>query len=195
MNFDSENGFVLQNIYVTRFKKGVADKQKKGEAVYYKIGGMNLPFVSLEKAKECKDLYDAYTLTSSSDIYLEEPEQNLFPQTQVELVYDLISRASVHGDSLFVATHSPYILYALNNSMQGYLVKDNLPDNLKGRASSWLNPKEVSVWELRDGSLSSAIDEKNKTIQDEDGLIRGNYFDRIMHNIMSDFTNYSAYYE
>ena len=84
---------------------------------------------------------------------------------------------------------------ALNNSMQGYLVKDNLPDNLKGRASSWLNPKEVSGWELRDGSLSSAIDEKNKTIQDEDGLIRGNYFDRIMHNIMSDFTNYSAYYE
>jgi hypothetical protein len=30
---------------------------------------------------------------------------------------------------------------------------------------------------------------------DEDGLIRGNYFDRIMHNIMADFTNYAAYYD
>ena len=195
MNLESENGFVLQNIYFTRFKKGLADKMKKGEAVYYKIGGMNLPFVSLEKAKECKALYDTYTQTSMSDIYLEEPEQNLFPQTQVELVYDLISRSAVHGDNLFVATHSPYILYALNNCMQGYLVKDKLPDNLKSRATSWLNPKDVAVWELRNGVLSSEVDAKNMTIQDEEGLIRGNYFDRIMHNIMSDFTNYSTYYD
>lgn len=79
--------------------------------------------------------------------------------------------------------------------MQGYLVKNKLPENLKSRAGSWLNPKEVGVWELRQGELSSEIDQKNKTLQDEDGLIRGNYFDRIMHNIMADFTNYSAYYD
>ena len=195
MNADNENAFVLQNIYIARFKKGLTEKIKNGDVVYYKIGSSNFPFVSIEKAKECKSLYDAYTLTSSSDIYLEEPEQNLFPQTQVELVYDLIRRSALHGDRIFVATHSPYILYALNNCMQGYLVKDCLPENLRGKADSWLNPKEVAVWELREGELSSEVDETFKTLQDEDGLIRGNYFDRIMHNIMADFTNYSAYYE
>lgn len=195
MNAESENAFVLQNIYNVKFRKGLAEKFMTGEAVYYKIGGVNLPFVSLDKAKECQDLYDAFTKTSYSDIYLEEPEQNLFPQTQVEFVYDIIRRCSNHGDNLFIATHSPYVLYALNNCMQGYLVRNNLPDNLKGRADSWLNPKEVGVWELRNGELSSDVDQKRKTLQDEDGLIRGNYFDRIMHNIMADFTNYAAYYD
>lgn len=195
LNVESENGFVLQSIYITKFKKGLAEKLKTGEAVYYKIGGVNLPFVSTEKAKECQSLFEAFTKTSSSDIYLEEPEQNLFPQTQVEFVYDLIHQSTKHNDSLFVATHSPYVLYALNNCMQGYLVRKNLPENLKEKSASWLNPKDVGVWELRDGELSSEIDEKNKTLQDEDGLIRGNYFDRIMHNIMADFTNYAAYYD
>ena len=74
-------------------------------------------------------------------------------------------------------------------------MRKNLPENLKEKSASWLNPKDVGVWELRDGELSSEIDEKNKTLQDEDGLIRGNYFDRIMHNIMADFTNYAAYYD
>jgi hypothetical protein len=79
--------------------------------------------------------------------------------------------------------------------MQGYLVKDRVPESLREKADSWLNPKEVAVWELREGELSSEIDETFNTLQDEDGLIRGNYFDRIMHNIMADFTNYSAYYD
>lgn len=195
MNVESENGFVLQTIYNVKFRKGLTDKLKMGEAVYYKIGSTNLPFVSIEKAKECQKLYDAYTKTASSDIYLEEPEQNLFPQTQVEFVYDILKRTKVHGDSVFIATHSPYILYALNNCMQGYLVRKKLPDNLKSRSDSWLNPKDVGVWELRNGELSSGIDPKHMTLQDEDGMIRGNYFDRIMHNIMADFTNYAAYYD
>ena len=195
MNDDNENGFVLQNIYSTKFRRGLGEKIKTGEAIYFKIGASNLPFVSEEKAKECKALYEAYTQTALSDIYVEEPEQNLFPQTQVELLYDMVKRSSKHGDSLFIATHSPYILYALNNCMQGYLVRDRLPENLKKRSASWLNPDEVAVWELRNGELSSETDMKHKTLQDEDGLIRGNYFDRIMHNIMADFTNYSSYYE
>ena len=88
----------------------------------------------------------------------------MFPQTQVELVYDLIRRSALHSDRIFVATHSPYILYALNNCMQGYLVKDCLPENLRGKADSWLNPKEVAVWELREGELSSEVDETFKTV-------------------------------
>lgn len=195
LNADSENGFVLQTIYHTRYKKGLSEKLKKGEAVYAKIGISNLPFVSQEKARECKSLYDALTQTSSADIYLEEPEQNLFPQTQVELVYDMLARSSKRGDSLFIATHSPYVLYALNNSMMGFLAKDTLPSSMLGKSNSWTSPEEVAVWELRNGVLSSETDPKNHTLQDRDGLVRGNYFDRIMQNIMADFTNYSIYYE
>ncbi len=71
-------------------------------------------------------------------------------------------------------------------------------DNIRNFISDWYMARKLhgtrnELWELRDGELSSEIDETFKTLQDEDGLIRGNYFDRIMHNIMADFTNYSAY--
>lgn len=82
--------------------------------------------------------------------------------------------------------------------MLGYKVKDKIPaDNaeLREHEKSWIDPKEVSVWEIRDGEFSSSVDKKNLTIQDADGLIRGNYFDRIMKFIMADFSNYFAFYD
>lgn len=193
INAGSENDFVLMNIYATKFKKGVQAKVKSGEAHYEKIGNARLPFVSEESAMDCKRLFDVYTKTAYSDIYLEEPEQNLFPQTQVEMMYDLLRRSSKRGDNIFIATHSPYILYALNNCMMGYLAKDKIPEGaMRKNEASWINPRDVAVWELRDGQLSTSADCVNNTLQDESGLIRGNYFDRIMHNVMADFTNYAT---
>lgn len=196
---ESENEDVLNHIYDNKFKKGLRKLMDGGGQAYIgKIGMGKRPFVSEEAYRECKQLVDAYTKTQSSDIYLEEPEQNLFPLTQMELVYELLEHAGVHGDSLFVTTHSPYILYALNNCMLGGLVERRIPkenEAMRKRAKSWISPKEVSVWEMREGELSSGIDEKYFTIQDEDGLIRSNYFDRIMKLVMTDFSNYSNYYE
>lgn len=117
--------------------------------------------------------------------------------TQVELVYELLAKSAKHNDCLFVATHSPYILYALNNCMLGYKVKDKIPKDMlemREHENCWVNPREVAVWEIRDGKFSSKVDSKTLTLQDADGLIRGNYFDRIMKLIMTDFSNYSAFY-
>ena len=120
----------------------------------------------------------------------------LFPKTQVDMIYDIIGKSSIHKDSVFIATHSPYILYAINNCMMGYLAKDNIPKGeMCKNEKSWIDPNEVAVWELRNGMLSPSEDSKNNTLQDEDGLVRGNYFDRIIHNVMADFTNYAMFYE
>lgn len=54
-----------------------------------------------------------YLVTDHCDIFLEEPEANLFPPTQTNLVEWLLDMTK--GDipnNLFVATHSPYILNA-----------------------------------------------------------------------------------
>ena len=63
---------------------------------------------------------------------IEEPEQNLFPETQCELMYHILSAVN-HGKNhrLVMTTHSPYVLYALNNCMDGYSVSDKLPENVK----------------------------------------------------------------
>lgn len=143
-----------------------------------------------ENVKSMVELEKRLSRPHYSRIILEEPEMNLFPQSQIDLVYDILKMINVSRDSLLINTHSPYILYALNNCMLGGLLKDRIDDeNLLAYQESFVDPKYVSVWELRDGEFSSNQRNQEKTIQDDKGLIRGNYFDRVMHNIMADFSN------
>ncbi len=134
---------------------------------------------------------------SFSNIVIEEPELNLFPETQASLVYFILSNIDHKRDNMVITTHSPYILYAINNCILANLVKDQLEgedwEDLDIPQSAHLDGKDISVWELRDGYIINSEGEKNRTIQDKDGLIRGNYFDRVMHNIMADFNNLMNY--
>lgn len=125
-----------------------------------------------------------------SNIIVEEPELNLFPETQKDLIYDLLGMINSGRDHLLMTTHSPYLLYALNNCMLGSLVQENMPEEeeeLQKMKDSFVKPEDVSVWEIKNGKFLPYKENPNYTIQDEKGLIRNNYFDRIMKNIMTDF--------
>lgn len=52
------------------------------------------------------------TRTSGCEIFLEEPENNLFPPTQCQLIDKLVEMTEdkEHDNSFFIATHSPYVL-------------------------------------------------------------------------------------
>lgn len=133
-----------------------------------------------------------YRLThpSASHLVVEEPEENLFPETQVELIYYMLSKLDLkdRADSLVLTTHSPYVLYAVNNCMLAHLASGEDAGGVEAVVGiprgAWLDPKAVSVWEIRDGRIP-----EGKTIQDGRGLVRDNYFDRVMHNVMADFSN------
>ena len=134
---------------------------------------------------------------SHTQFIIEEPEQNLFPKTQMELLYHLISDIN-HGRNhrLVMTTHSPYLLYALNNCMLAYLVKDKVDVGTKDEIeclSYALNPKDVSVWSLQSGWLRDAEGVPHKTIQDGRGLVRKNYFNDVMHQVMDDFNKLLEY--
>lgn len=61
-----------------------------------------------EKARK---VFDNFTSMRNTEVFLEEPEQNLFPPTQGVLAYQLMEWArGEHGGLLFVATHSPYMV-------------------------------------------------------------------------------------
>ena len=64
----------------------------------------------LKTEGQSQDTYQRFITTDHSEIFLEEPEQNLFAPTQCQLVNWLMEHTEKHGDQLFVATHSPYIL-------------------------------------------------------------------------------------
>lgn len=119
---------------------------------------------------------------------IEEPEQNLFPETQCDLMCHILSSVN-HGKNhrLVMTTHSPYILYALNNCMDGFSVSDRLPENLKSTiksASSFINPDDVNIWQIRDGKLEN--------IKDGDSVGQ-HYFNEIMNSILDDYYKIQAY--
>lgn len=194
---DSRNLILALDLHHSRYFFPMEDAATNAFVGY--INSMPYIFRDKKDYEECAQIYKNHTQISHSDIYLEEPELNIFPQTQIQLVRYLLEKIKLHDDNLFLATHSHYILYALNNCMLGYKVAENVRDagdeEMLKNQKSWTDPDRVGVWELRDGKLNPVPESPSNTIQDKDGLIRGNYFDRVMHNVMADFTNLMNYYE
>lgn len=135
-------------------------------------------------------LLDNLHKTQNSQFIIEEPEQNLFPETQRDLVYYLLGKClSKEGNRLTLTTHSPYVLYALNNCMMGGVVYDKMSDRDKNRLkcqSARIKPDDVSVYEIHDGTL--------KRIQQDDRLLGKNFFDAKMKELMDDFYVMLNYY-
>ena len=74
--------------------------------------------------KKMEDIISQYIVTDHCDIFLEEPEANLFPPTQSSVVEWLLAMTTgEQSNNLFVATHSPYIL-------NSFLEKKNIPMTL-----------------------------------------------------------------
>ncbi|REC63046.1 hypothetical protein DRF65_07405 [Chryseobacterium pennae] len=134
----------------------------------------------IEKYREVsKNLFN----THKTNLIIEEPEQNLFPSTQKQLCYKLLNYLNNEYDhSLTLTTHSPYILYAINNCMLTYLVKNKIPSNLIDRINCYnsaISPDNINIFEIKNGTINN--------IQQENGLIGENYFDSQMKEVMDDF--------
>lgn len=105
-----------------------------GEKVIEDIGGKRSSVVleingeaySMQRSdiKKMDDIISQYIVTDHCDIFLEEPEANLFPPTQSSVVEWLLAMTTgEQSNNLFVATHSPYIL-------NSFLEKKNIPITL-----------------------------------------------------------------
>lgn len=115
---------------------------------------------------------------------IEEPEQNLFPTTQRDLVYYLLKTIN-HGRKhrLLVTTHSPYILHAFNNSMLLGQVKEMLPKEIMEHLDckeAAISPDLVSVWQIKDGALVNVKDARTNTIGKH-------YFNDVMNDMLDDY--------
>lgn len=152
-----------------------------------------------EKEEKAVGYFDDYKIisnnlfkTANSQFIIEEPEQNLFPETQRDLVYYFLQKClDKEGNRLTLTTHSPYVLYALNNCMMAGLVSEKMGTNELSQLRcnlSKINPVDVSIYEIREGVVSA-------TIQGEDGLISDNYFDQKMKDLMDDFYLMLNHYE
>lgn len=127
-----------------------------------------------------------------SQVIIEEPELNLFPQTQQELIYHMFSvlNETAREHQLVLTTHSPFILFAINNCMLGGLVKNKIPNEEQSNFAShaaWINPSLVSIYEIFDGTIRS--------IQDEDGIIEDNYLNQAYKENSDEYLTMLNYFE
>ncbi len=123
---------------------------------------------------EMKRLHTQLTKPQSISFILEEPEQNLFPKTQVDLFNDIVTLCNTeHPSSFFITTHSPYLLAAANILLfAGKLKQLGLEQQLKAivGADVVISEDDFTAYSVAGGSCSSLID-------GETGLIKENELD------------------
>ena len=122
-------------------------------------------------------------------IIIEEPELNLFPTAQSELMKFLVDKTMNYGNTMLIATHSPYVLSSLNNLMNAYQSgqKDTEATEAIIPKKYWLNPDEVSVYLMKaDGTCEDIVDR-------EEGMIKSGKIDEASGILNKEFDKFAEH--
>jgi hypothetical protein len=118
--------------------------------------------------------------------YVEEPEANVFPSTQYELVriFARMVNEPALDASWVVTTHSPYILSSFNNLIEAGQAARNHPQLHDEIAKIipeqyWIKEGDFKAYCIHDGKLQSILSES--------GLIDGDYLDEVSNLIGNQF--------
>ena len=106
------------------------------------------------------------------------------------LVYGLVKHYSNKNKTAVIQTDSQFILYAFNNLIFNYIVKDKMPADLRDEMTCkdiMINPNDIRIYQVENGIVTR--------IQNKDGLIEHNCFDSELNIIMNDFYKMIDYYE
>lgn len=114
----TERDFLINAIYNKivpkairmHFHQGRVDIEKQDVEVV--LEGKTYTFFNERESTIFKNRYTRFLYTDHCELFLEEPEQNLYPPTQSQLVDWLCEKVfdTKRKNTLLVSTHSPYIL-------------------------------------------------------------------------------------
>lgn len=141
-------------------------------------------------------LEDISNTDARINIFIEEPELNLFPNAQKNLVEHLVyscfepprkdKNKTIH---IAFSTHSPYILSSLNCLLLAYEVANKNP-NLKEKVETiipnkfWLDINKFNAFKVENGEVFSIIDKETNLILaesiDEVSEEIGETFDKLL---------------
>lgn len=119
---------------------------------------------------------------SGFQICIEEPEAHLHPNAQ-RTVMEIIAHLASAGGQFLLTTHSPYIVYAVNNFLMAQKVLDAggpLPATIPQKAA--LHSNEVAAYRFSDDGLVYDIMDR------ELGLIDADELDSVADDLGATFT-------
>lgn len=132
---------------------------------------------------------------------VEEMEENLYPESQMSILFDLLDYTNkIDQNRLVLTTHSPYIINYLTLAVKASLLEQKVlgHDDLKSRINeivplhSTVNPARLHIYELKDGE-ALPLNNYNGLPSDENFLniqlgLTNEMFDQLLE-IEEDFDN------
>ncbi|MEY3219954.1 MAG: hypothetical protein RIT27_1311 [Pseudomonadota bacterium] len=126
-----------------------------------------------EAASGLQSVIPLYLVTKhfaeSNLLVIEEPELNLFPETQKKLVEFIIETCRDKTKRLIITTHSPYILTTLNGLIQAHNTARTKPE-LKDKVAEivpenrWIDFDKIGVYHVADGTVKRIMDDEYRLI-------------------------------
>ena len=129
---------------------------------------------------------------------VEEPECNLFPQKQVELLQELIRKTYPDDRILTITTHSPYLLSAINNYLYAGRLAREIPEQKKEELRSlirddmWLDINDCAIYSL--GKKINKGEYSLNLVDPDSGLIDFNYLDGVSLTMGEEFSKLNHMY-
>ncbi|MCI1686294.1 MAG: ATP-binding protein [Prevotella sp.] len=109
-----------------------------------------------------------------SNLIIEEPEENLFPETQYYLIKEIAQMIDNKRDNtIVITTHSPYVMTTINNLIAaGDIVshdesKKDAVENIL-HCSSYIRYEDLSAYGIKDGKIHSIKDDEFQLISTDE---------------------------
>jgi len=104
--------YMLEALYMKILKNSKGESESSTQPETVNVEGRDFTFNKKELAEKFIKESHFLLFTDHSEVFLEEPECNLFPTTQYHLMDWIVQMINdkKHRNFFFIATHSPYIL-------------------------------------------------------------------------------------
>ena len=150
----------LYDMFIIRQNKGghvtvKGNKLINADSCWERFGNLRLSFREKRYADEFKEVCGRYTNTHHCEIFLEEPENNLFPPTQQQLAEWLLEKTEEDEScELSIATHSPYILSTFIEKKIDYMRLIFIKEERDG-LSTIVTASEEDIQEIYDNGVDA----------------------------------------
>lgn len=175
---EEKNQILTKRIFVKHLESSLQESGFANVGLYYRFLTEKSHAGDVEAQRICDAIYSEYkNLTHPHNILyvIEEPEQNLFPQTQLDLVKTIVEYCNGdHQNNALITTHSPYVLAAVNilmfaGKLKAMGVDADQVQSIVGTAN-FINPDDIELYHVSHGTCYSL---KNKEV----GLVNPNELD------------------